>query len=73
MSLIVVSSHKPQLGPRYLRSEFQALSNIGYYLYKKDEKVWKGIAGRGSGREKEHIENSNLLRYMSLNLYIALD
>lgn len=73
MSLIVISSHKPQLGPRYLRSEFQALSNIGHYLYKKDEKVWKGIAGRGSGRQKEHTENSNLLRYMSLNLYIALD
>lgn len=56
----------------YLRSDFQALSNIGCNLYMKDEKVWKGIAA-GAVREKEHTEIPNLLRHMFPNLYIPLD
>jgi len=66
----VISSNKPQLGPRYLRSEFQALANAGHHLYQKDEKVLKGISGTGSERTYRKFE---LAKIMSPNSYAALD
>lgn len=63
---MVISGHKPQLRPRHLRSEFRALSNIGPHFSMKHEKVGKELQ-EGGVREKEYIEISNLLRYMSPN------
>lgn len=55
-----------------LRSDFQALSNIGCNFYMKDEKCGTELL-EGAVREKEHTEIPNLLRYVSPSLHIPLD
>lgn len=70
-TLTIISGRKAKVGPRYLRCEFQAMSNIDRYFYIKDEGMERKC-GKGVCKEKEHLEISKSLRQMSPNLYVAL-